>query len=153
MFDHELLVHRTGRKLYLTWLHHEWTYAHHWEGPTDARQNQGAVEHGRRLARRIQAATVCGLHDPTPKLLSSIEPFVLPLPSLAQATSTKGEDPLPAVLCAAGLDSTAGADDPGDYSGLVVVWFQEDIPLPVSAEALEVLRDLPWENLARDWAP
>jgi hypothetical protein len=153
MFEQELFVHRTGRKLYLTWLHHEWTYGHLYLGRTNMRRNTGTVEHGRRLARRIEAAAVCGLYDPTPQLLASIEPFVLPLSSIARATTTKGDIPLPDLLCVARLDSTAGAREPGAYSSLVVVWFQDGIPLPVSEEAMGTLKELDWETHAADWDP
>ena len=155
MFDHELLVHRSGRKLYLTWLHHEWTYAQHWEGRLSLRLNEGTVEYGRRIARRIQAALTSGRLEPSPAQLSSIEPHVLPLPAMERALRPSGEvESLPPVLCAATLDSSAGIPRaPDDYSNLVLVWFQERIPMPIADEALAAMAELDWDALAMDWAP
>lgn len=39
------------------------------------------------------------------------------------------------------------------YSSLVVVWFQERFGLPEDAHVLEMLRAMPWDELAGDWTP
>lgn len=155
MFEHEILVHRTGRKLYLTWLHHEWSYAQHLEGSLSVQLNEGQVAYGRRTARRIQAALISGSIEPSPALLSRIEPHVLPLPAIARALNpSEPVEPLPPVLCAATLDSTEGISRaPDDYSNLVLVWFQDRIPMPIADEALAAMAELDWDALATDWSP
>lgn len=155
MFDHELLVHRSGRTLYLTWLHHEWTYAHHYEGRLSLRLNEGTVEYGRRTARRIQAGMLAGKYEASAAMLSRIEPHVLPLPAIERALSqNEPVEALPPVLCAAVLDSTAGIQRaPDEYSNLVIVWFQDRIPMPIADEALAAMAKLDWDALAMDWSP
>jgi hypothetical protein len=57
----------------------------------------------------------------------------------------------PSILCMARFDSLQPARDPRkDFSGLVVVWFQEEFAFPIDPEALEQLRAIDWERHAVD---
>ena len=155
MFEHRLTADRHGRELYLTWLHHEWTYAHFYEGLLSLRRNQGLIAHGRRVAARIQAAINAGALDPAPNA-DRITPHVLELASIDRALKAqKKVAALPPVLCAAGLDSTSTIprEEEESYSSLVVVWFQDEVPMPIADEALRAMAELDWNELASGWAP
>ncbi|MER5211345.1 hypothetical protein ABT063_12375 [Streptomyces sp. NPDC002838] len=61
---------------------------------------------------------------------------------------------LPAVACVGVFRSTAldPAHDPVLYrSALTVVWFQPTARMPSGCDAEAALRELPWEELARDY--
>lgn len=58
---------------------------------------------------------------------------------------------LPSVTCMGRFTSLDPARDPvREYSGLVVLWFQEEFALPIDPAILRQIRSLDWETLAAD---
>lgn len=90
--------------------------------------------------------------NPTNHLFGQV-PYVIPpretLLELAQPLSYGTAAVLPGVRCIArfeALDPTR--DGAGDYSVLVVAWFQDEFALPVDAQVLAHIQGLKWDELA-----
>ena len=61
---------------------------------------------------------------------------------------------LPDCICRGVFESsvTKHRDLDFDYSSLYLVWFQDDIPLPIDPLVLEMIRDIDWDSFAIDEA-
>lgn len=58
---------------------------------------------------------------------------------------------LPAVTCIGRYESLSPArDHAGDYSGLVVIWFQEEFAFPIDPIVISQLLAIDWERHATD---
>ncbi len=57
---------------------------------------------------------------------------------------------LPGVCCVARFRSHWARDREKDYSGLVVIWFQEEFAFPIDPKVAAQLQALDWERLATD---
>jgi hypothetical protein len=88
--------------------------------------------------------------DGRPLLLEPVERAVQ-LPEATRGLYHYRPMELPSVVCLAIFWSYATGRDPGeDYSYLKVVWFQDELALPVDPQVEEYLRGMDWNRLATD---
>jgi hypothetical protein len=86
----------------------------------------------------------------TPALIEPAERDV-PIPEATRGRYRHPHRELPAVVCLAAFESFTPARDHREvYSYLKVVWFQDDLALPVDPQVEEQLRALDWNGLAID---
>jgi hypothetical protein len=78
-----------------------------------------------------------------------VPPVETPIPDLGGAGPTEA-CLLPRTAVRARFDSPDPVSEGGDYSELVVVWFQDPWALPVDAGVLDRLHALDWDVHARD---
>ena len=80
-----------------------------------------------------------------------IRPLRRPYLRDPQAASAPGSEYLPLVTCTARLTSTKGARENGAHgSFLTVVWYQDELALPIEPAVLAQISELNWESLASD---
>ena len=84
------------------------------------------------------------LLDPVAKPIETKDPYPFGEP-----------ESIPGVLCVGRFRSnqcTSASDDPYEgYSQLVVIWFQDEFGLPISADVQEQFRQMDWETLAKNF--
>jgi hypothetical protein len=128
-----------GRTVYLRWLQQHEVYAGLLEGlPTrdmNERHIRSLVEDAR---KRTSAAPY--LVPPTESPIDYGGPYPFGEPVA-----------LPRIACVGHFESLSPARDPSqDYSGLIIIWFQEDYAFPIEPEALEQILAVDWARLAAD---
>ncbi|NUS16219.1 MAG: hypothetical protein HOY69_33270 [Streptomyces sp.] len=130
------------RSIHLGELRLSSTYGGLLEGAPSARVSESVIEGRLRAASRAYPGFPVHL--------------IPPERTYPGGTAARGEpvERLPAVACIGFFDSTEidpANDDGWHYSLLAVVWFQHTANVPVDGNVLPGLRDLPWEQLARDF--
>ncbi len=133
------LVLNSGRQIYLRSLKQ-------WEFYEGLLEGLPTVEMNRRRLERIVAE----------HRVPYGEPFVIQ-PDEKPIEYTGGRYPFgtpaafPGIACVGRFDSLSPVGDRDkDFSGLVVIWFQQDFAFPIARDVVEELQRLAWESLALD---
>lgn len=130
----------SGRRLYLKELRQFLTYEGLLEGLPTAERNQQKLE-------RLLAENQTNPYDARPYLIRPMEKPIevhRPYPFGTPAA-------LPAVTCVGRFTSLEPArDKKSDYSGLVLIWFQDKFALPIDSAVVTTIQELDWEAHAAD---
>ena len=122
----------SGRRVTLARLHQARTYAGVLAGKPGPRLNQDLID------ELVAEAEEYG-GDTRPCLIApNAEAFAVRLPSIA---------------CIAVLESGELKEGTEPYSGMTVVWFQDEFGPPFPAEVDAQIRALDWEAAAHEWCP
>lgn len=91
-------------------------------------------------------------NNPFPGLPVLIPPVESPAPAIDPRHQHLGPpSSLPAIACAGRFTSTEPArSEYADFSGLVVLWFQDDFAFPIDPAVLDQIRRLDWDRHAAD---
>lgn len=132
----------SGRKVQIGFLSQSWTYDGWLEGVPTEGWNQQKIE---------IAVSDAGEKHRSPVFLiepeQEINPWNVDVPYFGGRFGLPAK--LPSVTCTARLHSIYPCvGEEGDFSSLVVVWWQEEYALPIAEEALIQIQNLDWENLA-----
>lgn len=136
----------SGATIQLHVLFEHYTYAGLMDGLPTRRLNKTLVESALISARE--------------KLWLDAEPYLIPpleaslgLPEADWVVPLEEFEPvrLPEVTCLATFESTTPARDPkADMSSLTIVWFQEELALPIDPGVVERIRAIDWRSHAKD---
>lgn len=138
----------TGRDIRLRELHQSETYEGVMLGHPDREEHEGIV----RAALRRASERVDGVRS-TPHLIPLAERLT-PIPPEKRGEATESERiDYPAIICTARFDSLAPARDPSEHgSSLVIVWFQDNLAMPIDKAVLDAITAVNWNELAYDWS-
>ncbi|HEX5753331.1 MAG TPA: hypothetical protein VFZ09_44435 [Archangium sp.] len=133
----------SGRNIHLRFLEQSLVYEGLVAGIPQREDNPRFVE-------RILEGARKHFHGHKPYLIPPPErPLEDPRPPFARSTPPM---PLPSVACIARFYSHYEARDPAkDYSGLAVLWFQDEFAFPIDPSVMKSLRELDWERYAFDY--
>lgn len=125
----------SGRVIHLHELSQHPTYSGLLEGEPWASLNQELIESALQYARgKLWNAGIPHL----------IEPLIRVRPGFSKPS-------LPPAVCLAHFESSQAARNPGaGMSFLSFVWFQDQFAFPIDPMVLAQIKDVDWENLARD---
>lgn len=133
---------RTGRTIYLRALDQHSVYEGLLEGLPTTLMNREIVERTMAEAR--------ARHPGQEPFL--IQPRETPVPYRDDRPYPFGEPArLPGAACVGRFTSLSPARGAGDYSELVVVWFQDEFALPIAPDAFEQLVAMDWGRHAADF--
>ncbi|PQO31029.1 hypothetical protein C5Y96_11765 [Blastopirellula marina] len=130
----------SGRRIYLKQLEQYLTYEGLLEGLPTAERNQQRLQ-------SLVAEHQDKPYDGTPYLIPPVEtpidhgrPYPFGTPSA-----------LPSVTCIGRFTSLDPAKDKSyDYSGLVILWYQQDYAMPIDPAVVGQIRGVDWETHAAD---
>lgn len=132
----------TGRKLTLSALTQEMTYAGLLEGVPTTKINR---RHMDALVAEQRAKSSNGA-------VYLVTPVERPIPRRDEPGPWGSPAALPAVRCIGRFRSEPIVDSPGCYSELTIIWFQNEFALPIEPSVLEEITRLDWNTIAADFS-
>jgi hypothetical protein len=127
-----------GRSVSMKGLHQTATYAGLLEGLPTRKMNARILADSLDAARRIFHIHEVYLIEPTQRSLEYKEWYRFGKPAA-----------LPSIQCIAELWHHEPAKNTWmDFSALTVVWYQDDFAFPISADVIEQMKNLPWNDVA-----
>ena len=132
----------SGRTIRLADLRMSSTYGTWLEGYPTAKWNRRVLDN---LIREHS-------NNPYPGAPFLVPPVETPTPALDPWHQHLGPpSSLPAITCVAHFTSDRPArSEYADFSGLVVLWFQDDYAFPIDPAAFDQIRALDWDRIAAD---
>ncbi|WP_143195566.1 hypothetical protein [Archangium sp. Cb G35] len=133
----------SGRTIHLRFLEQSLVYEEPIPGVPKWEDSQRIVERFLERARKHSNGYAPYLIPPPER------PIGEPRPPFAESSQPML---LPPVVCVARFYSHYEASDPSkDYSGLAVLWFQDEFAFPIDPVVMKHLRELDWERHAIDY--
>lgn len=138
--NNQIILH-SRREVWITEINQELTYNGLLEGLPTTQGNKRQIEGLLKACHANARTTPVKLLVPREKPIKIDEPYALGTPAA-----------LPSVTCVAKLRSKALEDDDRlAYSELILVWFQDELAMPIDETALAEILQLDWENLAGEF--
>lgn len=136
----------SGETIRLTALLQHYTYAGLMDGLPIKRLNKKLV------AKALDDAQERLWHDGTPYLIPPVETS-MGYPKADWGAPIEEFEPvkLPAVACFTTFECSKPASDPEAHMSMLnIVWFQNELAMPIAPEILEAIRGLDWRGHAKD---